>query len=155
MAKLQVEAIINGSVIDHIPAGQGINILKHFKMLDTQKSGAKITVGFNLPSGALGSKDLIKIENRQLSQLQANQLAVLAPGATVNIIEDSKVVKKYRPELPDHIDNVYRCPNSNCITNHEPSGTTFYVKNRSSGIKLKCKYCEKSYDKEIMSQFLQ
>ena len=49
MAKLQVEAIINGSVIDHIPAGQGINILKHFKMLDTQKSGAKISWPFLLP----------------------------------------------------------------------------------------------------------
>ncbi len=154
MAKLQVEAIVNGSVIDHIPAGQGINILKHFKMLDTQKSGAKITVGFNLPSEALGAKDLIKIENRQLNQVQVNQLAILAPGATVNIIEDSKVVKKYRPELPDHVNNVYRCPNSNCITNHQPAGTSFYVRDTSSGIKLKCKYCEKTYTKEIMGQFL-
>lgn len=154
MAKLQVEAIVNGSVIDHIPAGQGINILKHFKMLDTQKSGAKITVGFNLPSGALGSKDLIKVENRQLSQIQANQLAILAPGATVNIIENSKVVKKYRPELPEQVNNVYRCPNSNCISNFELVSTSFFVLKRPSGLKLKCKYCEKTYDKDIMSQFL-
>ena len=60
MSKLEVEAIVNGSVIDHIPAGQGINILKHFRMLDTQRTGAKITVGFNLPSKTMGLKDLIK-----------------------------------------------------------------------------------------------
>ncbi len=35
-SQLQVEAICNGSVIDHIPAGQGINILKRFEMLDTR-----------------------------------------------------------------------------------------------------------------------
>ena len=154
MAKLQVEAIVNGSVIDHIPAGQGINILKHFKMLDTQRSGAKITVGFNLPSKTMGLKDLIKVENRRLDQSQVNQLAILAPGATVNIIEESRVVTKYRPEIPDHISNVYKCPNSNCISNHEHVPTTFFVLRRATGLKLKCKYCEKIFDKDVVSQTL-
>ena len=67
-SQLQVEAICNGSVIDHIPAGQGINILKRFEMLDTRAAN-RITVGFNLPSKALGAKDLIKIENKQLTLL--------------------------------------------------------------------------------------
>ena len=58
--KLQVEAICHGSVIDHIPAGQGIKILKLFHLLDTQQ---RITVGLNLPSAALGAKDLIKVRN--------------------------------------------------------------------------------------------
>lgn len=152
MAQMQVEAITNGSVIDHIPAGQGINILKHFKMLDTQRSGAKITVGFNLPSKTLGLKDLIKVENKQLNQSQVNQLAILAPGVTVNIIEDSRVVMKYRPEIPDHISNVYKCPNSNCISNFEHVTTTFYVLRRATGLKLKCKYCEKTFDKDVVGQ---
>ena len=69
-------------MIDHIPAGQGINILKRFEMLDTRAAN-RITVGFNLPSKALGAKDLIKIENKQLTQKQVNQLALLAPTATI------------------------------------------------------------------------
>lgn len=154
MSKLEVEAIVNGSVIDHIPAGQGINILKHFRMLDTQRTGAKITVGFNLPSKTMGLKDLIKVENKRLSQDQVNQLAILAPGATVNIIENSQVVTKYRPEIPKHISNVYRCPNSNCITNFEKVSSTFYVLRKASGLKLKCKYCEKIFGKEVVSQTL-
>ncbi len=58
--QLQVEAINNGSVIDHIPANIGIKVLKLFKM---HKSNQRITIGLNLPSSALGAKDLIKIEN--------------------------------------------------------------------------------------------
>lgn len=155
MAKLQVEAINQGSVIDHIPAGQGINILKHFKMLDTH-SAQKITVGFNLPSKALGLKDLIKIEKRILTQEEVNQLALITPHATVNIIEDSKVIKKFHPELPSKIENVYWCPNTNCISNVEPAvSTCFYVLKKNSNIKLKCKYCEKAFDKEIVNKTIE
>ena len=124
-SQLQVEAICNGSVIDHIPAGQGINILKRFEMLDTRAAN-RITVGFNLPSKALGAKDLIKIENKQLTQKQVNQLALLAPTATVNIIENFEVVQKYHPELPEKIEGVYKCPNNNCITNYEPAVVTSF-----------------------------
>ena len=72
-------------------------------MLDTRAAN-RITVGFNLPSKALGAKDLIKIENKQLTQKQVNQLALLAPTATVNIIENFEVVQKYHPELPEKIE---------------------------------------------------
>ncbi len=51
--QLQVEAINNGSVIDHIPANIGIKVLKLFKM---HKSNQRITIGLNLPSSALGAK---------------------------------------------------------------------------------------------------
>ena len=40
------------------PAGQGIKILKLFHLLETRE---RITVGLNLPSAALGAKDLIKV----------------------------------------------------------------------------------------------
>ena len=83
--QLQVEAIRNGSVIDHIPANVGIKVLKLFKM---HKTNQRITIGLNLPSSALGEKDLIKIENVYLTKEQANQLALYAPKATVNQIEE-------------------------------------------------------------------
>ncbi|WP_036824243.1 aspartate carbamoyltransferase regulatory subunit, partial [Photobacterium sanctipauli] len=71
--QLQVEAIKNGSVIDHIPANVGIKVLKLFKM---HKTNQRVTVGLNLPSSALGAKDLIKIENVFLTEDQANKLAL-------------------------------------------------------------------------------
>ena len=55
---LKVEALENGTVIDHIPAGQGRRILKLFRM---SESGERIYIGFNLPSRRTGKKDLIKV----------------------------------------------------------------------------------------------
>jgi len=149
--KLQVEAICNGSVIDHIPAGQGIKILKLFHLLDTQQ---RITVGLNLPSAALGAKDLIKVENIALTEAQANQLALFAPKATVNLIKDFKVVKKHQLQLPEFIEGIFACPNSNCISHREPVRSRFSVRQVHGDVRMKCKYCEKSFTKEIVSELL-
>lgn len=146
--KLQVEAICNGSVIDHIPAGQGIRILKLFHLLDTRE---RITVGLNLPSAALGSKDLIKVENTSLTAAQANQLALFAPNATVNIIENFKVVRKLQLQLPESVEGVFACPNSNCISHREPVRSYFTILAVKGDVRMKCKYCEKAFTKEIVS----
>src|SRR5574344_93701 len=118
-SQLQVEAIRNGSVIDHIPAGQGINILKLFHCLDHNE---RITVDFNLPSKALGHKDIIK------------------------------VVKKHNLSLPQKISHVFSCPNSNCITHFEPAATSeFKIVVNKGRVQLKCKYCERVFNKEIVT----
>ncbi|MGL5815305.1 MULTISPECIES: aspartate carbamoyltransferase regulatory subunit [Aeromonas] len=147
--QLQVEAIRQGSVIDHIPAGQGIKILKLFQLIETQE---RITVGFNLKSGALGKKDLIKIEHTRLTEQQANQLALFAPKATVNIIEDFVVVKKHQLALPEFITGVFHCPNSNCISHNEPVDSYFRVREVKGAVRMKCKYCEKSFTQDIVSE---
>ncbi|PMH42523.1 aspartate carbamoyltransferase regulatory subunit [Vibrio sp. 10N.286.49.B3] len=147
--QLQVEAIKNGTVIDHIPALIGIKVLKLF---DMDKSNQRVTVGLNLPSSALGSKDLIKIENVFVNQDQASKLALYAPHATVNQIEDYQVVKKLALELPSQITAIFECPNSNCITHNEPVETSFKVIEKKEDIRLKCKYCEKVFSREIMTE---
>jgi len=67
--KLSVEAIENGTVIDHIPAGLGLAILRQFKLLHY---GSAVTVGFNLPSKTQGSKDIIKISGVAFDDAAAN-----------------------------------------------------------------------------------
>ena len=89
--KLQVEAIKRGTVIDHIPAQIGFKLLSLFKLTETDQ---RITIGLNLPSGEMGRKDLIKIENTFLSEDQVDQLALYAPQATVNRIDNYEVVGK-------------------------------------------------------------
>jgi aspartate carbamoyltransferase regulatory subunit len=148
-AQLQVEAIKNGSVIDHIPAHVGIKVLKLFKM---HKSDQRITMGLNLPSSALGAKDLIKIENVYISEEQANQLALYAPDATVNQIEEYEVIKKLTLALPDKIEAVFSCPNTNCITHGEPVESSFNVIKKSDDVQLRCKYCEKVFSREIVTE---
>jgi len=146
--KLQVEAIQNGSVIDHIPAHQGIKILKFFKLAQANE---KITVGLNLHKKNGQHKDLIKVANTFITDEQANQLALFAPDATVNQIKDFKVVNKFRVQLPEAFVGVLACPNSNCISHHEPVSARFYV-NKSTELKLKCHYCEKSFNRSFFNE---
>jgi len=147
--QLQVEAICNGTVIDHIPAHIGIKVLKLFEMHNTEE---RVTIGLNLPSSALGAKDLLKIENVFITEAQAKKLALYAPNATVNQIEDYKVVKKLALSLPETINGVFECPNSNCISHNEPVDSSFRLIQRGQDVRLKCKYCEKAYSRQIMTE---
>lgn len=146
--KLQVEAIRNGTVIDHIPANIGFKVIKLFRL---DGADERITIGLNLPSSALGKKDLIKIENVYISEEQAQRLALYAPNATVNQIEDYTVVAKLPLTLPKTIVDVFRCPNSNCITHDEQAvESSFTLLEKAQDIMLKCKYCEKVFSRDIM-----
>ena len=58
--KLQVEAIERGTVIDHIPAGQGLKIVNRLQLLNNQ---VRLTVGFNFGINASRLKDLIKVDD--------------------------------------------------------------------------------------------
>lgn len=147
--QMQVEAINNGTVIDHIPANIGLKLLKLFNI---QFVNQRVTIGFNLPSSALGCKDIIKVENVFINEEQANQLALYAPNATVNQIENYEVAKKLTLKLPDQIHAIFRCPNSNCITHNEPVDSSFRVLTKKDDIQLKCKYCEKVFSREIVTE---
>lgn len=145
--KLQVEAIKRGTVIDHIPAQVGFKLLTLFQLTETEQ---RITIGLNLPSREQGRKDLIKIENTFLTDEQVNQLALYAPHATVNRIDEYEVVGKSRPNLPEDIEKVLICPNTNCISRSEPVYSSFAVKKRGEDISLKCKYCEKEFAHHVV-----
>ena len=120
--QLQVEAIKNGTVID-IPAQVGIKVLKLFAM---DESKQRVTIGLNLPSSALGYKDLLRIENTFINEQQANKLALYAPHATVNQIEDYRVVKKLALALPEFASNVFEVPKHQLHYSHsEPSKNAF------------------------------
>lgn len=147
--KLSVEAIEKGTVIDHIPAGKGLIILRQFKLLHY---GSAVTVGFSLPSKTQGNKDIIKITGVWLDDNAANRLALFAPEAVVNTIDHFKVINKRRLTLPDEIAEVFRCPNTNCASHGEPVKSRFYVRKQSGQTKLKCHYCEKTFSRDSVAE---
>lgn len=150
-SKLLVEAIANGTVIDHIAPGQAINIIRMFKFLGKNN---QLTVGFNLRSGDLGKKDIIKISDVEFSPAQTEQIAVLAPNATINHIKDFKVVDKYKLRLPHESVGVFKCPNSNCITNDErDANARFKITTVDGKVYMKCCYCERVFDREVVLQY--
>ena len=136
---LQVSALCNGTVIDHIPADKLFAVVN---LLNIQTMSNNVTIGYNLESKKLGKKGLIKISDRFFTDDEINKISIVAPNVVLNTIRDYKVVEKREVKMPDEIHNLIKCNNLNCITNNEPMATHFYVANRDTHT-LKCRYCEK------------
>ena len=133
----KVTALRQGTVIDHLRSGTGLRVLQ---VLGLSQEGT-VAIGLNLESSKLGHKDLIKIENRELTKEEVNKISLLSPEATLSIIRDFKVVSKLRPQLAGMIEGVLRCLNPACITNHEQVKTRFKTLERSP-LRMRCVYCE-------------
>ena len=136
---LQVSALCNGTVIDHIPADKLFAVVN---LLEISTMSNNVTIGFNLESKKLGKKGLIKISDRFFTDDEIDKISVVAPNIVLNTIRDYNVVEKREVKMPDEIHNIIKCNNLNCITNNEPMETHFYVANRETHT-LKCRYCEK------------
>jgi len=145
--KLRVTPIGNGTVIDHIPPGQALNVLRILGIDRTTE--ATISVLMNVSSRRSGKKDIVKVEDRELKEEEVNKISLIAPGATINIIRDQRVVEKYTVDMPDLIVGVVRCPNPSCISNtSEPIKSQILVKSKNPVI-LRCVYCEQPIAEKI------
>jgi aspartate carbamoyltransferase regulatory subunit len=137
---LKVQAIEKGTVIDHIKAGQALNVLRILGI----SSAFRATISFvmNAP-GAKGKKDVVKIEGKELNVQELNRIALIAPRATINIIRDYEVVQKKNVVLPSYVEGVVRCINPSCISNsNEPIKSKFAVlQSEEDGVNLQCLYC--------------
>ena len=134
---LLISPIRNGTVIDHITAGEALNVLRILGI--TGSTRECLSIATNVESKRLGKKDIVKIENRELRTEEVDRIALIAPHARINIIRDLKVVEKKGVEIPRVLRGVVRCPNPGCITNtNEPVESTFEVLDKG----LHCLYCD-------------
>ncbi|HJJ28083.1 MAG TPA: aspartate carbamoyltransferase regulatory subunit [Methanocorpusculum sp.] len=132
-----ISPIKNGTVIDHITAGQGLVVLRILGLL--KGSTTRFTLACNVVSSRGGQKDLVKIEDRELSKEEVDRIALIAPNATISIIRDFKIAEKKSVEIPAEIRGVITCPNPNCITNtKEPVESRFVSHPRG----YRCVYCD-------------
>ncbi len=143
VVKMKVTALKQGTVIDHIPAG---GVWKVFQILNLKDYDKTLRIGVRLNSKKYGKKDLLKIEDRYLSQEEANKLALVAPNATINIIKNWKVDQKIRVSIPDTVYGL-NCANPRCITRHDNIKTKFEVIDKKA-LKVRCHYCEHVFDRE-------
>ena len=139
--QLKVDPIKNGTVIDHITAGKALQVAE---ILNIPNSEREIMIGVNLISRKMGKKDIIKIENRELSKEEAGSIALISPTATLIVIRDYKVINKFGIDIPEEIHQHVICPNTACITNIEAVETRFELAGKTP-IEVRCSYCEKKY----------
>ncbi|MDR2286850.1 MAG: aspartate carbamoyltransferase regulatory subunit [Prevotellaceae bacterium] len=142
--ELKVSAIKNGTAIDRIPS----NVLfKVINILGLQNCENQITFGMNLDSKKLGKKAIIKVTDRFFTPDEVNRIALIAPMAKLNIIRNYEVVEKREVEVPEITENILKCINPKCVTNHENIKTKFR-KVSSEPLEMQCCYCEKYIDHE-------
>ena len=142
--ELQVAALENGTVIDHIPSDKVFTVVS---LLDLQNTDGNITIGNNFESKKLGKKGIIKVADRFFTDEEVSRLSVVAPNIKLNIICHYEVVEKKQIVMPDELKGIVKCNNPKCITNNEPMQTWFHVVDKEQGI-LKCHYCEKEQQKD-------
>ena len=134
---LVISPIKNGTVIDHITAGEALNVLRILGI--TGSTRECLSIATNVRSKRMGKKDIVKIENRELRTEEVDRIALLAPQAKINIIRDFQVVEKKGVEIPRVLRGVVKCPNPGCITNtNEPVESAFEVLDKG----LHCLYCD-------------
>lgn len=112
---LNVGALNEGFVLDHIEAGKSMTIY-HYLRLD--KLDCTVAIIKNAVSNKMGRKDIIKVEC-PIDMLNLDILGFIDHNITINIIQDGKIVEKKDLSLPKKIVNVIKCKNPRCITSIE------------------------------------
>jgi aspartate carbamoyltransferase regulatory subunit len=150
--ELRVQKIRDGTVIDHISAGNALSVLKIMGIVGIEDN--VISIAMNVPSRKLERKDVVKVEGRELDPDEVDKIALIAPRATINIIRDYAVVEKQKTRLPKIIRGIVKCANVTCISNSkEPAEPMFFVE-RGEPLRLRCYYCNRIMEKgDVLKQF--
>jgi len=136
---LKVESIDEGTVIDHIVEGKGLKVIGLLGI--KEDFGERVALVMNVPSKRMGKKDIVKIAGVFVSEKEANLIALVSPGSSINIIKKGKVAQKYVVKPPEELVGAGVCPNPRCITSTEYPVQKFKKEEK----KYRCYYCERLF----------
>ena len=134
---MNIDAIQNGIVIDHISAGRSMRL---YELLGLDALDCSVAIIKNVVSVKKGRKDIIKID----ADIPVNFDAIgyVDPGATVNIIRDGGLVEKRIIGMPQRLVNVIFCKNPRCITSVEQELDHVFLLTDRENVVYRCLYCE-------------
>ena len=132
---LNVGALREGYVLDHIKAGKAMTIYHDLKL---DKLDCTVAIIKNARSNKMGKKDIIKVDSS--SDINLDLIGFFSPNATVNVIRNGKIIEKAHIDLPERLVNIIRCKNPRCITTTEQEIKHIFVRTRSG--EYRCLYCE-------------
>lgn len=139
---LNVGALNEGIVLDHIKAGKSMMI---YKSLGLDKLDCCVAIIKNAKSNKMGKKDIIKIEGG-LDLVDLDVLGFIDHNITVNIIKNGEIFSKKSLSLPSEIVDIIRCKNPRCITSIEQELKNVFILTDKENKVYRCKYCEEKYN---------
>ena len=138
---LNVGALREGYVLDHIKAGKAMTIYHDLKL---DKLDCTVAIIKNARSNKMGKKDIIKVEC-PIDELDLDVLGFIDHHITVNIIKDGVIVDKKELTLPKKLVNIISCKNPRCITSIEQGLDQVFLLADEKTETYRCKYCEEKY----------
>ena len=138
---LNVGALREGFVLDHIKAGKAMTIYHDLKL---DKLDCTVAIIKNARSNKMGKKDIIKVEC-PVDMLDLDILGFIDHNITVNIIKNGEIVDKKKLHLPKQIVNVIKCKNPRCITSIEHGLDQVFVLSNEEKEIYRCRYCDEKY----------
>lgn len=135
---ISVKQIRKGLVLDHIEAGFGDRILKELKL---NKREFAVALLKNVPSKKFGKKDIIKIDEISVDDIDLKVIGLIDPNITINVIDDCVKTEKIKLTLPEEVTGIFRCNNPRCVTTVEEVDTTFTLVNAKTR-EYRCEYCD-------------
>jgi len=134
---MNIDAIQNGIVLDHIKAGKSMEIY-HFLQLD--RLSCSVAIIKNVTSRKMGRKDIIKIDTNL--DVDLDVLGYIDPDITVNIIRDGRCIEKKHLKLPAQVKGLLKCKNPRCITSVEQELPHIFKLTNPETRVYRCIYCE-------------
>ena len=138
---LNVGALREGYVLDHIKAGKAMTIYHDLKL---DKLDCTVAIIKNAKSSKMGKKDILKVEC-PIDALDFDILGFIDHNITVNVIQNDKIVSKKELRLPKQVKNVIKCKNPRCITSIEQELDQIFILTDPEKEIYRCKYCEEKY----------
>jgi aspartate carbamoyltransferase len=154
--KVGIKPVEEGIVIDHIASGKSvadiwdnIDAIRKILGLNVRSSHGVYhsNLGKDFYKGIISLPDVTSFGERDLKKLGA-----IAPGCTLNLVRDRRVVKKYRLSMPPRIygfDEI-SCKNPACISHpeHHEGVEAEFLRKDSGGSPSNifvCRYCEREH----------
>ncbi|MBR3841302.1 MAG: aspartate carbamoyltransferase regulatory subunit [Erysipelotrichales bacterium] len=137
---MNVDGVKNGIVLDHIKAGESMNI---YQLLQLDKLDCCVAIIQNVKSEKYGKKDIIKIDTELEVDLDA--LGYIDNHITVNVVENGELARKLHLELPETLTSVIQCKNPRCITSVEQEIVHKFKLVNKEKKTYRCVYCDAEY----------
>lgn len=134
---MQIDKIENGIVLDHIKAGQGMEL---YRILGLDALDCQVALIKNAESDKLGKKDIIKVD--RMIDVNLDAIGYVDPNITVNIIKNGRREKVEHIGLPDEIVDIIKCKNPRCITTTEQELPHVFRLTDQENRVYRCIYCE-------------
>lgn len=149
--KIGIKPVDSGMVIDHIGTGKSVeqiwdHIFKIRRILGLHVVGSQ---GVFISEATGNHKGLISLPNvPEFDERLVKMLGAIAPGCTLNIVDDAEVVRKYRLHTPRRVYDFSEisCKNEACVSNPENHEHVIPEFLRSGTSTFVCKYCERPHD---------